>query len=309
MYLLAEAVPIVKRLRIPVDRDQAVLLLAAFNEVVLGIDTYLAHSITGTLRWGEWIPIIFGGVAGLVLLLAGLIALRCRSFANLLASLVFLASIVVGILGSYYHLRRGLLPDAPFGQQLTMGLLVFGPPLFGPITFALVGWLGLSAAWAEDPVDSGRLRLLGSKTIQMPLSKTRAYFFLTALFTLATVLSSILDHARTNFENPWLWLPTFVGVFAVVVTTAMGAYARLERGDLLTYIGAMILMGVVGLTGAVLHVQFNLTGQGTFLGERFIHGAPVLAPLLYANMAALGLMVLLDPQPQTGPPKSPHSAA
>lgn len=300
MYLLAEAFPIVKRIRIPFNRDQVMLLLAAFNELVLGVDTYLAHSITGTLKPGEWIPVIFGLAAGISLFLAGWIALYKRSLANNIASLVFLASMLIGVLGSFFHLHRALLPDAPAGQQITALLLVYGPPLLGPITFALVGILGLSAAWKEDPIDSGYVHLIGEAGIKMPLSKTRAYFFMAALFMLATVLSSVLDHARTNFTNPWLWLPTLIGSFGVLITTAMGAYDRLERKDLITYIVTMVLMGLVGLLGAFFHIEYNLTGQGAILGERFIHGAPILAPLLYANMAALGLIVLLDPAAEKG---------
>lgn len=300
MYLLAEAFPIVKRIRIPFNRDQVMLLLAAFNELVLGVDTYLAHSITGTLKPGEWIPVIFGLAAGISLFLAGWIALYKRSLANNIASLVFLASMLIGVLGSYFHLHRALLPDAPAGQQITALLLVYGPPLLGPITFALVGILGLSAAWKEDPIDSGYVHLIGEAGIKMPLSKTRAYFFMAALFMLATVLSSVLDHARTNFTNPWLWLPTLIGSFGVLITTAMGAYDRLERKDLITYIVTMVLMGLVGLLGAFFHIEYNLTGQGAILGERFVHGAPILAPLLYANMAALGLIVLLDPAAEKG---------
>jgi hypothetical protein len=57
----------------------------------------------------------------------------------------------------------------------------------------------------------------------------------------------------------------------------------------------MLLLIVVGLLGAVLHVNANLTTEGTIVTERFIRGAPFLAPLLFANLGALGLIVLLDP--------------
>ena len=298
MYLLAEAFPFVRRFRLPINRDQVILLMTALNEILLGVDTYLAHSIGGTIRSGEWVPIIFGPIAGVLLLMAGLIAMRKRQLANIIASLAMLASIAVGILGSYYHLHRAILVNAPAGQQFTALVMVYAPPLLGPLTFALVGILGISAAWEEDPTDSGRLRLFGNLRVQMPLSKTRAYFLLTALFILATLLSSVLDHARTNFANPWLWLPTAVGAFATFVTLALGAYSRLERGDLWTFLAAMGLMILVGLVGAVLHVERDLTGQGQLLLERAIHGAPLMAPLLYANMGALGLMLLLDPSPE-----------
>ena len=295
MYLLAEIFPWVRRIRIPFSRDQWMLLMAAVNEIILGLDTYLAHSISGTIRSGEWVPIFFGPAAGVLLFVAGLIALRKRLLANLIASGVFLASVAVGILGSYYHLHRIILIGAPVGEQLTAQLILYGPPVLGPLTFALVAVLGISAAWQEEPADSGRLHLFGNLRVQMPLSKTRAYFFLVAVFILVTLLSSVIDHAKTNFENSWLWIPTIVGSFAVLVTTAMGAYARLERGDLVTYLAAMGLLAGVGLVGAGLHIQHNLVSQGTIVDERFIHGAPLLAPLLYANMAVLGVIVLFAP--------------
>lgn len=297
MYWLAEAFPFVRRFRLPINRDQVILLMTALNEILLGVDTYLAHSISGTIRVGEWIPIIFGPVAGVILLVAGLIAMRKRQLANILASLAMLASIVVGFLGSYYHLRRAIITGAPAGQEFPALVMVYAPPLLGPLTFALIGLLGISAAWEESPTDSGKLRLFGNLRVQMPLSKTRAYFLLVALFVLATVLSSVLDHARTNFINPWLWIPTVVGAFATFVTLAMGAYDRLERGDVIVFVAAMGLMVVTGLIGAVLHVERDLIGQGRLLVERIINGAPLMAPLLFANMGALGVMLLLDPEP------------
>ena len=45
----------------------------------------------------------------------------------------------------------------------------------------------------------------------------------------------------------------------------------------------------------VLHILLNLTTEGLVIQERFIRGAPFLAPTLYANMGLLGLLVLLDP--------------
>ena len=77
----------------------------------------------------------------------------------------------------------------------------------------------------------------------------------------------------------------------------MGAYVRVDRGDLFTYLVAMGLMVLVGLIGAVLHVLHDLTGHGVLLVERAIRGAPLMAPLLFANMGVLGVMLLLHPKP------------
>ena len=46
---------------------------------------------------------------------------------------------------------------------------------------------------------------------------------------------------------------------------------------------------------ALLHIEANLTTGGIVVTERFIRGAPFLAPLLFSNMGVLGLIVLLDP--------------
>lgn len=270
-----------RRYRLPLSRDQMLLLLAAVNEIFLGIDTYLAHGANLTIRPHEWIPIIFGPVAGAGLLLAGLLALRRRSVASLLATGIFGASIVVGVLGAYLHLERGLLPDAPPGQQVSIDLLVWAPPVLGPLVFTLVGVLGISAAWIEEPPESGILRVLGMR-LQLPYPKTQAYFYIVGMAALATVISSVLDHARLNFADPWLWLPTIAGMFGTVTAVTLGAIDRPTRADLLIYMGAMLLLIAVGGIGAVVV-------------ERFLRGAPVLAPLLFANVGLLGLLVLLDP--------------
>ena len=299
MYHLATVVPPVKRLRIPLSRDQLMLLMAAINLIFLGIDIYLAHEISGTIVPNEWIPIIFGPVAGAILLVTGLIAFRQRPLATMLATTVLTASIVVGLLGVYFHLRRATIPDAPDGEQVTVALLAWGPPFLGPLMFCMVGLFGISAAWVESPPDSGRLRMPGGWHMPMPLSKTRAYFLLFSLGHLITVISAVLDHARTGFDNQYLWIPIVVGIFATFVSAILGAIERPNRGDLTVYVLAMALMILTGLVGLALHVDDNLTSRGQFVLERFIRGAPFLAPLLFANMGMLGLVALLDPRSET----------
>jgi hypothetical protein len=296
MYHLATVFPVIKRVRIPITRDQAMLLMLAFNELLLGLETYLAHSISGTIMPKEWIPIIFGPVAGILLFVAGLIAIRKRTAAVIIASLIYLASIVVGLLGIFFHLVRAILPYAPLGERASVPLFVWAPPILGPLTFALVGLMGISAVWMEQPPDSGILQLLGGRKLKLPFSKTSAFFFMVSLGTLATVISSVLDHARTNFENPWLWLPTGIGIFGTVVALVLGTLTTPRRSDLIVYVVAMVLLVLVGLTGVVLHILYNLAYDHAVVVERFIRGAPFLAPMLFSDMGALGLIILLDPK-------------
>ncbi len=295
-YHLASAIPAVRRLKIPLSRDQAMMLLVAFNELMLAVEIYLAHSISGTIVGNEWIPIVFGPIAALLLGVAGLISLRKRTAAVLLAIPTLLASIAVGLLGVYFHLHRAFLPFAPAGQQTSINLVIWAPPILGPLTFALVGLLGLSAIWVEQPADSGRLALLGGLQLQMPYSKTRGYFILVSLGMLATLISSVLDHARTNFSNPWLWVPTAAGVLGVTVALGIGLIEKPGRLDAWVFLASMGMIALVGLTGSVLHILDNLTLMDAVVGERFIRGAPILAPLLFADIASIGIVALMDPQ-------------
>jgi hypothetical protein len=45
-----------------------------------------------------------------------------------------------------------------------------------------------------------------------------------------------------------------------------------------------------------LHIQRNLALENAIVVERFLRGAPFLAPMLFADMGALGLVILLDPK-------------
>lgn len=299
MYPLATVFPPLRRVyggRLPLSRDQAMLLLAAFNGLFMGLEYYLAHSISGTVRPNEWIPIVFGPVAGIILLVAGLIALRHRQPAALVGTLIFLVSIAVGLLGAYFHWARAFLPAAPSGQQISLPLLVWAPPILGPLFMSLVGVIGISAVWREDPPDSGILQLPAGRRLALPYSKTRAYFFLVSLAVLATTISSVLDHARTGFDNPWLWVPVATGAFGIGVALALGLIERPSRADLTIYALAMGLLMVTGVLGSLLHVSSDLVRGTALVGERLIRGAPPIAPMLFADVGAIGLIVLLDPQ-------------
>lgn len=278
--------------RIPLTRDQLMMLMVAMNLAFLGLDIFLAHGMNGTIRPNEMIPIVFGPLAGLVLLLAGLISLRRRTAAIWLAFAVLAVSAVIGLLGAYFHVARAIPPSGPGTPTLALTLLVFAPPVIGPLTFSLVAVLGVIAAVLEDPVDSGRMVIPGVVSWRVPFSKTRQYAIWVGLGILATLLSSVLDHGRFNFENLWVWLPTVVGVFATVATITYGAIAQPSRGDTAVLIAAQLGLILVGVIGFALHIESGLTTGNAVVPERFLRGAPFMAPLLFADMGTLGLVML-----------------
>ena len=295
MYHLATAIPVIRRLRIPISRDQAFMLMAAFNELMLAVEIFLAHSISGTIVFNEWIPIIFGPIAAFLLGLAGLISLRNRPLAIWIAVPTLISSIGIGLLGAFFHLHRALQPFAGTGLRVNVPLVIWAPPLLAPLTFVLVGLIGLSAIWRESPADSGALALTDSYRLQLPYSKTRGYFFLVSLGMLATLISSVLDHARTDFSNPWLWIPTAAGLLGTVVPLLIGFIEKPRRADIWFYICTMLAIILVGIMGIVLHILTDLGSEHEIVLERLIRGAPLLAPMLFADIATLGLLALMDP--------------
>src|SRR5262245_14244071 len=269
------------------------LLLAAVSEALSGLDAWLAHSAGGTVRGAAWVPAIFGPCAGAALLIAGLIALRRRTLASLLATGVFAASVIVGGLGAWLHLQRTILPAAPPGQRVALDLFFWAPPVLGPLAFAFIGIFGTSAAWVEAPPGSGRLRLPGGLRLELPYAKTNAYFYITATGILIAPVSSVVEHATAGFEDAWLWLPTAGGTFGAVVATVLGMIERPTRTDLWTYVGAMMLLIAIGAIGAGLHLRVDLGPGGQVVSERLLEGAPLMAPLLFSNMGLVGLVALL----------------
>ncbi len=296
MYLLAELAPRWRQRRLPLSRDQLFLLLAALNQIFIGVDIYLAHSISGSIKPNEWIPIIFALAAGGILLVAGGLAWRQRPLAAALANLVFLLSIAVGLLGAYLHLQRTVLLDSGLISFEALDTFIWAPPIIGPLFFILIGALGISAAWVESPPDSGRLRLTDRRAVQMPYSKTRAYMLLCALFILATLISSVLDHARFRFDNAWVWLPVAAALFGFTSCLFLGIVKQPNTGDIMVHTVAMLLLIAVGLVGFVLHSEASLTASGKIVVERFLRGSPLLAPLLFCNVGVMGLLALLDPR-------------
>ncbi len=280
-------------LRIPLTRDQIMLLMVALNEVFLGVDIFLAHNMDMTIKPNEWIPIIFGPGAGALLLLAGLVALRNRRLAVLFAFVVLGVSIVVGLLGAWFHVVRAVPPVGIPSPGLGVAFFVFAPPVIGPLTFSLIGVLGVIAAVDEDPPDSGRMVVPGLLSWRVPFSKTRQYTIWVGLGILATTLSSVLDHGRIEFSNIFVWIPTVVGVWATVSTIALGLSENPSPGDRLVHFLTMVVLIIVAVMGLVFHVQTDLTSQSVIVPERFMRGAPFLAPLLFADMAALGLIAML----------------
>jgi len=295
MYHLMTIIPYLKRFRIPFTRDQIMLAMVTVNLFFLGFEHFLAHMISLSLRPWELVPVIFGFAAGTTMLVAGIISFWSSRISAFITNTVLLLTMLLGVYGFILHVLRAIVPEAAIGDMISLNMIIWAPPILGPLTSAMIGFIGIYSSWRESPVDSGLINLGEKFRLQLPFSKSRTWFILVGLAILATTISSVLDHARSGFENNWLWIPVIVACFAVTVAIVLGMIEKPSRGDLIIYTIAMVLLICVGMLGAWLHYLEDINRHSEIVVERLFRHAPFLAPLLFADMGGFGLIVLLNP--------------
>lgn len=281
--------------RLPVTRNDLLLLLVAFTEIGTGLETYLAHLISGGVKPMEAIPVIFGPSAGLLLLIA--MAMRLRQGPRLPSTLLVLgvaaASVAVGVIGSAFHWARAV-PPPNLGQSLQWDWIIYAPPVLGPLSFAGIGLLAIIALLEDTTPETGRLTLPGVITFNTPMPQTRQFLWLVAFGLYAATISAFLDHGRTSFENIFVWIPAVLGLFGSVTVTLMAVYPTHRKSDYFVFFWVMVLMILMGVLGLGLHVNYDLPeGTAGINIERFIRGAPIMAPMLFAIMGTFGIVTMV----------------
>ncbi|MCA9884157.1 MAG: hypothetical protein KC708_14335 [Anaerolineae bacterium] len=291
-------IPGIGSFHLPLNRNDLLLLLVAFTEIGMGVETALAHLISGSIKPGEAIPVVFGPLAGIALIVA--LAMRVRAHkatlpSSMLVILTGMASVGVGLIGSAFHWSRVLPPTNFANYGLQWDWIIYAPPVVGPLAFTGVGLLAIIALLEDTRPETGKLTLPGIITFNTPLPQTRQFLWLIALGLYAATLSAMLDHARTGFESIFVWIPLVLGVFGSVTTTLMAIYHKHTSSDYFIYFWVMLLMIGVGVIGLGLHINADLPeGVAGLQIERFIRGAPVMAPMLFAIMGSFGLITMID---------------
>lgn len=291
-------IPGIGEFHLPLNRNDLLLLLIAFTQIGMAVETFLAHLISGSIKPAESIPIVFGPVAGAALLIALVIRVRTGQ-ATLLSSLIVIgtgiASIAVGTIGTAFHWVRALPPVNFPNYGLQWDWIIYAPPVAGPMAFAGVGILAIIALLEDTKPETGKLTLPGIITFHTPMPQTNQFFWLIAFGLYAATLSAFLDHARTGFEDVFVWIPVVLGIFGSITTTLMALYHNITHADYFIFFWVMLLMILMGVLGLGLHINADLPeGTAGIQIERFIRGAPVMAPMLFAIMGSFGLITMID---------------
>jgi len=250
----------------------AVELFAAANFAFLALDIFLAHSVNEFARWEEWIPFGFSIAAAPLLLasfLAGGFRPRGARAARALGLAVGAAAVAVGVSGLLLHL------DSAFFERQTLANLVYTAPFAAPLAFTGLGLL-----------------VLLDRLVEAAEPEWARWVLLLALGGFVGNLGlSLADHAQNGFFRKTEWIAVAGAAFAVgFLATAL--FARSDRRFLRACLGVMALEAAVGVAGFLLHLRGNLEGAGRTLWDRFLYGAPIFAPLLFANLAILAAIAI-----------------
>lgn len=253
------------------DHQLWVEVFVVFNFAGLIGDIYLAHSENAFRRSSEYIPLVFSVAAAGVL--GAILPLRLRPrLAPVWRDVGYLvgwASVGVGLAGVVLHL------DSGFFYERTIRSLTYAAPFAAPLAYAGLGLLVIAN------------RMIEPDTIEWP----RWILLLALGGFVGNFVFSLTDHAMNGFFNPLEWAPVVSSAFAVAFLLV--PFLMQVRRPFLGLCGIVLLVqGLVGALGFVLHVRADVRGVAPALFERVTTGAPLFAPLLFPNLVILALIAL-----------------
>jgi hypothetical protein len=254
-------------------------LFALGNIGFLAVDIALAHAVNAFAKPAEWVPVNFSvaatAVLAFALFLGGLRPTQAREgtptqrFARLNGLMVGWGAILVGVAGLLLHL------DSAFFEEQTLKNLVYTAPFVAPLAYAGVGLLLLLDRMVDArSVEWARWVLL------LSLGGFAGNFALT-----------LADHAQNAFFHATEWIGVVASAFAVSSLCAVLVEYRNRRLIALTAL-VMAVQVVVGFCGAYLHIMADLHAPAESVWDRFLYGAPLFAPLLFADLATLAALAL-----------------
>lgn len=254
-------------------------LFALSNIAFLAVDIRLAHAVNAFANPAEYVPVVFSLIAPPVLIVALVLGgLRPalagegsgkRRLARGLGLAVGWGSVAVGIAGVVLHL------NSAFFEEQTIKNLVYTAPFAAPLAYTGVGLLLLLDRMVESrTVDWARWVVL------LALGGFVGNFVLT-----------LADHAQNGFFRPTEWIGVVASAWAV--SSLCAVLVVYDNRPLVGLALAVMAAQVgVGLLGFYLHVMADLQSPAGPLWDRILYGAPLFAPLLFADLAMLAAIAL-----------------
>ncbi|OJW20304.1 MAG: hypothetical protein BGO49_05260 [Planctomycetales bacterium 71-10] len=259
-------------------------LFAIGNIGFLAVDVAVAHQMNAFEHPAEYIPVAFSLACAPLLLVAMLVGgpepatSRRRpegrapwrtSLARGIGLLIGFGSLVVGIAGLILHLR------GDFFHDMTLKNLVYTAPFAAPLAYAGLGLLVMLNRMVD-----GRTKEWAAWVVVLAAGGWAGNFVL-----------SLADHAQNGFFRPSEWTSVIGAAVAFGFLTAVVAVPD-NRPLRAVAAAVMAIQLAIGLVGFGLHVHANVVRPSATLWASFLYGAPAFAPLLFDDLAILGLLGL-----------------
>ncbi len=265
---------------LPIERDRLMLVMVAINMGFTTFDVWLAHGMSRMQTLYMIIP--------LMCLPLGAIPPAWLALTNTRHPLVVWSHLLgmvtcamIGLMGFAFHLRTAVLP----GGDFVWAWAIFSAPALAPVAFAGIAVLGIIAALKE--MRRTHFLLPGFTVFTLGLTKRRLYFIAIAIGLGAATLTAAIEHSQGGYENWTEWVPVLFG--GACAGAAFG-YALRRDPKWREMIGVLLFGAVatlLGVVGFAFHASYDLGDSGSINIERLIHGAPLFAPMLFADLGAL----------------------
>ena len=239
------------------------------NVSFLAIDIYVAHSVNEFKYWPEWLPFGFSIIAAIVLIPGLLTYKEKNNKIDILRICVGLISIVMGIAGLIYHLR------SHFFLNTTLHSLVYSAPFAAPLAYTGLGLLLLMNQLEPRHTHKWALWVL----------------LLASGGFVGNLALSLADHAQNGFFFSTEWIPVVSASFGLIFLL-WPCFESYSQNYLKIAAIVMFVQIIVGLLGFILHIWDTKLFQGSIDWDNIVHGPPIFAPLLFVDLAILGLLGL-----------------
>jgi hypothetical protein len=288
--------------------QRSLALITALSSVAAGFEAGTEH-----FRGSYSQRIMYSPIAlGMTLAVTSGTAVFSRWAARVALPIVSLVTLVDGAVGFIFHVRG--IARKPGGWRIPIFNVIMGPPVFAPLLFGLVGFLGLLTSFLrrEDdprgrlPLGTRRSRPAWVNLLPRAISREgvtleqdvregrfqRGLALATALTAFFNGVEALYSHYKNNFQFKVQWTP----VLLTPALMAAGFGAFWSRRVARTWLPIVSLIAAVdGMVGFFYHTRGGLRRPGALHRPLYTlaYGPPIFAPLLFAASGMLGLMASL----------------
>jgi hypothetical protein len=283
--------------------QRSLALVTAISGLFTGLEVAYEHYRGSYGQRIMYTPLILS----FALMLAGIWAVLSRWAACTVLRVVSLVSMIDGIVGFYYHIRG--VARKPGGWRIPVFNVIMGPPVFAPLLFSTVGFLGLLTSFLRQenaprevvPTMPWWLRRAPRAVAKQELTFAqrvregrfqRMLAVVTALSALFSGVEALYSHYKNNFSYRVQWSPVVTALLLIIASIAT-IWSRTVARTLLPI--TSLLAFINGVIGFFYHARGVMRRPGGLKKPFYniMYGPPIFAPLLFSAAGGIGLLTSL----------------